>query len=273
MTIFKSFSSGSCGNCSLLATDASGELEGLLIDAGVSARKVKKTLLDDSIPPECIKAVLVTHDHFDHIRHLGSLCARLHIRLYSTETILRSIRRHPYCSSVSGTAMELGKWTEILPGVEALCFKVPHDAPETVGYAIKIDSHFFVIMTDIGEMTQEALSYSSLADTLVIESNYDSSMLLGGDYDYALKMRISKGHGHLSNSECGEALKKLYSPRLRNIFLCHLSGNNNTPELCLASARQALSEVGAETTVSSGGQRPLSLRVLPRGIPTPVFYL
>ena len=271
---FMSFSSGSCGNCSYLGIDGGA---GVLIDAGVSWRSFFKAFAGEGLALGGISAILVTHDHYDHICHLGSFCKRLSVPVISTQTILGAVRRHPYTGAFTGRALSVGEWTPVAEGIEALCFPVPHDAAGTVGYAIRLEGRIFVIMTDIGEMTDEALALSREADTVVIESNYDLQMLIGGTYDYALKMRISRGHGHLSNAACADALRRIWHPGLRNVFLCHLSANNNTPELALASARAALANAGAlfsgEIAQPGGSGQPLALRVLPRGVPTPLFAL
>ena len=121
-------------------------------------------------------------------------------------------------------------------------------------------------MTDMGHATDEALQWASQATTVVIESNYDLGMLLGGNYPQVLKDRISHGIGHLSNDACAEAIPRFLHPGLRNLFLCHLSGNNNTPELAYASARGALESAGVEPGT-------VNLRVLRRGIPSPLLVL
>lgn len=273
MIRFKSFSSGSCGNCSFLGSDEGGRLRGVLIDAGVSWRSVLRAFSVDGLSPENVGAILVTHDHYDHIRHLGSFCKRMSVPVYSTGTILDAVRKHPYTGSFYGKDIETGEWTTLGEGIEIRCFTVPHDAAETVGYAIRLEGRIFVIMTDIGEMTEEALDLARQADTIVIESNYDRDMLLDGSYTFALKMRISKGFGHLSNAACADALRDIWHPGLRNIFLCHLSQNNNTPALALESARAALAAVGAPLSGTVTADPPVSLRVLPRAVPTQLFVL
>ena len=145
-------------------------------------------------------------------------------------------------------------------------FVVPHDATQTVGYAIEADGHKFVIMTDIGRMTDEAVEYARQADTVVVESNYDMDMLLRGPYTYELKMRIVQGCGHLSNDECASAIKRFWHPGLRNIFLCHLSENNNTHDLAYACSSEARASLGVE-------QGTVALRCLPRQHPSQMFRL
>ena len=151
-------------------------------------------------------------------------------------------------------------------GIGVRYFVVPHDATQTVGYSLEMEGHKFVIMTDVGRVTDEAVKYASEADTVVIESNYDMDMLLGGPYTYDLKMRIVQGCGHLCNDECASAIKRFYHPGLKHIFLCHLSENNNRQDLAYASAMKALSELGVE-------KGTVALRCLPRTYPSDLFSL
>jgi hypothetical protein len=134
------------------------------------------------------------------------------------------------------------------------------------GYAIRLEGRLFVLMTDLGHVTDEAIELAREADSVVIESNYDMDMLLGGDYPQVLKDRISHGIGHLSNDACAQAIGTFLHPGLKNLFLCHLSGNNNTPELAYASARAALMAAGVDPGT-------INLRVLKRGIASPLLVL
>lgn len=266
---FKSFSSGSCGNCYFLGLYEDGEITAsILIDAGVSYRRLRQYLKDEGIPEEKIAAILVTHDHNDHIRHLAAFCKYMHKNVYATSVLHGALAHHyvtkdhvpDYRKDLSDTG-----WTIIVPGkIEVRHFVVPHDATQTVGYAVVIGGHKFVIMTDIGEMTKEAMAYASNADTVVLESNYDMDMLMSGPYTHELKMRICKGCGHLSNDKCAQAIKSFFHPGLKQIFLCHLSENNNTPECAVRVSRAALEEIGAKA---------FPLRALPRTSPSNMFVL
>ena len=149
--------------------------------------------------------------------------------------------------------------------MQVRCFPVPHDATQTVGFLISADGYRFFIMTDAGRVTEEALSLAAQADTVVMESNYDVDMLMGGPYPHELKMRICQGNGHLSNEECAAALRQCCHPGLRHVFLCHLSENNNTPTLAYRAAAEALAAVGAAGSVH--------LLALPRQTPSPLFIL
>ena len=261
---FMSLSSGSCGNCYYLGNEDGG----VLIDAGVSLRRLKKTLLENGLDMDSFSAILVTHDHLDHIRHLGSFCKKLARPVYTTDVIHGALARHTFTAPTITPCRRIlpeGEWTEIA-GMKIRYFVVPHDATQTVGYAIELSGHRFVIMTDVGRMTEEAISFASQADTVVVESNYDMDMLLSGPYTHELKMRIVQGCGHLSNDECASAIKKFWHKGLKNIFLCHLSDNNNTRQLAADCSYEALGEIGVEKGM-------VALRCLPREYPSEMFYL
>lgn len=264
MIRFMSFSSGSCGNCYYLGTDAGG----ILIDAGVSLRRLKKTLTDNGLDMDSFSAVLITHDHLDHIRHLGSFCKKLCKPVYTTQTIHGALARHTFTAPTIAPCRRVlseDGWNDVA-GMRVRYFVVPHDATQTVGYAIEVGGRRFVIMTDVGRMTDEAVEYARGADTVVVESNYDVDMLMGGPYTYELKMRIMQGCGHLSNDECASAIKRFWHAGLKNIFLCHLSENNNTHELAYRCAAGALAELGVE-------KGTVALRCLPRQSPSQMFFL
>lgn len=264
MIRFMSLSSGSCGNCYYLESDSGA----ILIDAGVSLRRLKKTLQENGLDMDSFSAVLVTHDHLDHIRHLGSFCKRLNKPVYTNEVIHGALARHTFTAPTIAPCRRILKadeWNEVA-GMKVRYFIVPHDATQTVGYAIETEGRRFVIMTDIGRMTDEAVELARTADTVVVESNYDMDMLMGGPYTYELKMRIVQGCGHLSNDECASAVKRFWHPGLRNIFLCHLSENNNTRELAYECTSGALNELG----IAKGS---VSLRCLPRQYPSQMFVL
>ena len=259
-----SFSSGSCGNCYYLGTEKGG----IVIDAGVSLRRLKKALQENELDMNSFSAVLVTHYHLDHIRHLGSFCKRLNKPVYTTADIHRALARHTFTAPTIGPCrkvLEEGMWNQV-GDFKVRYFVVPHDATQTVGYAIEAEGRIFVIMTDVGRMTDEAVEIAHQADTVVVESNYDIDMLMSGPYTYELKMRIIQGCGHLSNDECASAIRRFWHPGLRNIFLCHLSENNNTPDLAYHSAVEALAEKGCR-------KGEVALRCLPRQYPSPMFTL
>ena len=284
---FFSLSSGSCGNCYFLSLEEDGvHAAGVVIDAGVSMRRLKKELLAKGYSFDSFSAILVTHDHLDHIRHLGSYCKHICKPVYATPVLHGALAHHTFTSAWIGSCsrfLEGNDWNVIVPDkIFAKYFIVPHDATQTVGYALWIGGYRFVIMTDIGDMTEEALAYARNADTVVIESNYDREMLIKGPYPYDLKMRILGGSGHLRNDQCAESVKAFMHDGLRNVFLCHLSENNNTPDLALRTTAEALESIGYHRTYdksavftreADGRAICVNLRALPRRTASPLYVL
>ena len=263
---FKSFSSGSNGNCYFLGIfpeDSRRCEAGIIIDSGVSPRRLKKEFQTDGLCFDDFDAVLITHDHMDHIKSLGSVCKHIGKPVWATERLHKALSYNPLTRDWIGkwkSPLESGTWNEIVPGrIRARYFEVPHDATQTVGYAIMLDDFKFVLMTDIGSMTEEGLAWARQADVVVIESNYDPEMLRLGPYPPELQARIRGGHGHLSNPECAEAIRSFNHEGLSHIFLCHLSEHNNTPET-------AYSE-------SKGAAAGVPLTPLPRLTATPLYIL
>lgn len=263
MVEFCSFSSGSSGNCFYIGNEKSA----LLIDAGVSVRGLKKKLVELGLSFDKIEMVLITHDHVDHIKHLGTLSERYKKPVFTTERLCRSLLAHPCTRGrMSGCLNIINIGEEyVRDDIRFTCFPVPHDATETVGYFIDFYGIKFTFITDIGRATDEAVKYSKLANHLIIESNYDVDMLNCGTYPQHLKMRIMDGHGHLSNEECASLLKRAYHPELKGVYLCHLSNNNNTPQAAFSCAQEALSSIG----VAIGEE--VNLCCLPRTIPSELF--
>ncbi|MBO6067794.1 MAG: MBL fold metallo-hydrolase [Bacteroidales bacterium] len=243
MTRFVSLSSGSNGNCYYIGNDDVS----FLIDVGIGGRTIRKRLAQLGIDVSTVDFVLVSHDHVDHIRYLGSFTEHYHKPLFATKELHRALDSH-FCTRgrLYGCVKEIeaGVTTECL-GVKFTPFRVPHDAHDTVGYYIDFFGTTFTFITDVGAVTDEVVDYCSRAAHLIVESNYDRDMLLNGPYPPELQRRIMNGHGHLSNGQTAELLRKVAGKDVQSVFLCHLSENNNTPELALQSASAALQEAGA----------------------------
>lgn len=259
---FLSLSSGSFGNCYFLSFGG----RGLLIDAGISLRSLKHSFERNNISFGEIEAVLVTHDHLDHIRHLGSFCKKLGKPVYAAEALHKALANHTFTRDYISSCRRIldeGKWNDVA-GMQVRYFPVPHDASFTCGFAVSAPGCKFAIMTDAGRVTDEAVSIMKQADVVVVESNYDTGMLIGGPYPHELKMRICGGNGHLSNDECASAVRRFYHKGMKAIFLCHLSENNNTPALAYDCSYQALRELGVQA-----GE--VLLKPLPRTYPSPLY--
>lgn len=239
---FLSLASGSSGNCYYLGTPDYG----VLIDAGIGIRTIKKVLKDYSIDFSKVIAVLVTHDHADHIKTVGYLGEKLNLPVYTTETVHRGIDKSRYVEEKlyhSRRVIEKEVPFQIRD-FRITAFEVPHDSSDNVGYMIEYGSHTFTFATDIGHITDTVSRYMSRANHLIIEANYDEEMLKFGTYPPFLKERITSPTGHLSNHEAAEFLATHYTPEMKDIWLCHLSRDNNHPELAYKTVDIRLFEEG-----------------------------
>lgn len=219
----------------------------MLLDAGLSGRAVKRRLEENGLSISNIKMILVTHDHVDHIKCLGSISERLRVPVYASPLVAMVLNRNKYIAPHVNGCIRVIRPEECAEnlGVKFTCFEVPHDATQTVGYYVDFFGDKFLFATDLGETNDEVLRFGSMADHLMIESNYDSEMLIDGNYPPVLKNRIMNRLGHLSNEQTASFLKAVYHKGIRHVWLCHLSENNNTPSKALESAFEALSSVGA----------------------------
>ena len=266
MLKFISFGSGSSGNCYYLGTAT----DGLFIDIGVGLRTLKKHARDYGISLSSVRKILITHDHADHIKSVGSFSYDYSVPVYATEKVHNGIE-HNYCIQRKlqkelrliiepGTTVRLGDFL-VTP------FSVPHDANENVGYKLEVDGTVFVIITDAGSVTEEMKGFIAEADYLVIEANHDVEMLQGGPYPQYLKDRILSPNGHLSNTDCGKVLAENMSERLKHVWLCHLSEENNHPEL----ARKTVDAILRSYGIIPG--KDIQLEVLKRKMPSEVYEL
>ena len=266
MLRFVSFGSGSSGNCYFLYT----ETDGLIIDIGVGLRTLKKQFTDYGLSLSKVCYVLITHDHADHIKSVGSISHEYHLPVYATQLVHQGIDRN-YCVQrkldpsmkkkiVAGEPFMLGSF-RITP------FSVPHDASENIGYMIEAEGVHFCIITYAGCVTDEMKQFISQSDYLVIEANHDVEMLQDGPYPQYLKNRILSNNGHLSNTDCATALSENMTERLKYVWLCHLSEENNHPELARKTVECVLRQYG----IVAG--KDFQLEILKRNIPTGIFEL
>ena len=260
---FLSLASGSSGNCYYLGTPEYG----ILIDAGISVRTIRKILKDKEIDFDKIVAILATHDHGDHIKSVGSLGEKYHLPIYSTERVHDGIDRSRF---VEETLFQSRKIIEkevpfMIRDFQIEAFEVPHDSSENVGYMIRFGNQCFTIATDVGYITETVARYLCMANHLVLESNYDEEMLRFGSYPDFLKERVASKTGHLSNQEAAEFLAVNYSPTWKNVWLCHLSRENNHPELVYKTIDFRLLQEGIRTG------KDLKLNVLKRMTPSDIF--
>jgi len=237
---FQSLGSGSSGNCYFIGNAAFG----ILIDAGIGVRTIRKNLRNIGLDFENIWGVFVTHDHADHIKAVGSLGEKHKVPVYATRKTHEGIYRS-YC--VTEKLYNSRKFIEKNETVELGDFKitsfaVSHDASDSVGYTVEYKEKRFTFATDLGYIGDEASEHLRQADFMVLEANYDTQMLDAGAYPLHLKNRIKAPTGHLSNDQAGEFLAQNYNDRMKYVFLCHLSRENNMPEIAYTTVGNYLSE-------------------------------
>lgn len=266
MLKFISFGSGSSGNCYLLKSDNTT----IMIDSGVGERTLNKYFHDYGLSFADVSAVLVTHDHADHIKSVGKISGKYGMPVYATQKVHAGIQKN-YCvrkkvSPENIKTIEKGK-TFSIGDFLVTAFDVPHDSSENVGYMIDCGVVAFCLMTDVGHITEELRGNIRRSNYLVIESNHDKAMLANGPYPLYLKQRVAGPNGHLDNETCARTLCECYNPGMKHVWLCHLSEENNHPEL----ARKTVEAEFLRHGMNVGSD--IQLDVLNRKSPTGFFDL
>ena len=262
---FLSLASGSSGNCYYLGTPEYG----ILFDAGIACRSVSKILKENGIGLEEVMAVFITHDHVDHIKSVGNLGERYGIPVYATQAVHEGIDVSRFIEQrlvSSRRTIQKGEPVAIRD-LTITAFEVPHDATDCVGYVVKYGDNTIVLATDVGHIDDTVGAHIRQANHLILEANYDREMLLNGRYPGFLKERIMNGRGHLCNTETADFLANNFRSHLRNIWLCHLSRENNHPELAYRTVEMAFVKQG----ISVG--EDVKLQTLKRNTPSELYEL
>ncbi|WP_235317647.1 MULTISPECIES: MBL fold metallo-hydrolase [Porphyromonas] len=262
---FFSIGSGSSGNCYFFSYFGTS----LLIDAGLRGRTIADALKDKGIDPTSLSGILVTHDHADHVRGVGSIATRYHMPIYATRKVMHALITSRYIQEdITGylKPIDLNKALEI-GSIKVHAIPIPHDSTDNIGYMIETPVGVFTLMTDIGDVTPEVEGAIRQSNFLVFESNYDEEMLKGGKYPQFLKERITCGTGHLSNTKSAECLACNYHLDMTFIALCHLSKDNNHPDLAYKFVEHRLFREGIRVG------KDLELMVLKRSIPSEKLFL
>lgn len=232
--------SGSSGNCA--AVEEAGRC--LLVDMGKSCRLTQNALKALGLSPQSLDGILVTHEHSDHVGGLAIFLKYHPVSVYGSAPTLRYLSAHGLVPA-GARLVDIDGRIEPVGGFMVQSFETSHDSAACRGYRITVPSGGVAsVATDLGFVSDEVLANLLLADVVALESNYDDEMLLLGPYPRVLKQRIASARGHLSNRECARTLARLIENGCEKLVLCHISQENNTPELALESVRQALLERG-----------------------------
>lgn len=234
----KSLQSGSNGNSIYIGSDETH----LLIDAGISCKRITTELSELGISPSELSGILITHEHTDHITGLKILSKHYNVPIYGTEKTLAAIRRADKNSEIdTGLYRPISAGDSFMLGdVTVRTISVSHDAADPVAYRFDHGTTSAAVMTDLGTYTEETVRFLTSLDALLLESNHEIRMLELGSYPYALKRRILGDFGHLSNLSSGMLLDRILHDDLKHIFLGHLSEENNLPEIALMTVKDVI---------------------------------
>ena len=240
MLRYCSLFSGSSGNC-IYAGTADG---GILLDVGVSAKRIETALRERDIDPTTIRAVFLTHEHSDHVAGLQVLCKRYGWAVLASEGTLDALCESGKLDACRRVYMMEPGQSVTVSGLQVSSYATPHDSRQCFGYRIDGEGRSLAVATDLGYMPDEVLDVIRGCDLIHIESNHDPDLLRNGPYPYYLQQRILGQGGHLSNGACAAVLPSLVEAGTTRIVLAHLSEQNNTPVLAQRCAAEGLAACG-----------------------------
>ena len=232
--------SGSAGNASYVETDETR----VLVDAGFSARQIRQRLASIGRTPENLAAILITHEHSDHISGLAGLAEKLRIPVYCNRATMEEIQRTiggnlEFRLFVTGASFDVGD-------IAVDTFSIPHDAQDPVGFLLRTSAGNLGFATDLGHVTRLVHERIRTANVLLLEANHDVKMLQDCERrPWSLKQRILSRHGHLSNEAAADCAADIMTAGLRHLYLGHLSRDCNKPELAFNVVQKRLGQIGA----------------------------
>jgi len=250
-----SLSSGSKGNCTYIETDNAR----ILLDVGVSLKYVLSSLASLGVEPEKIDAILITHEHSDHIKGVGQFSAKYDTPIYCAKT-LEDLMKSQCPKSVD----KIYGFSEnfIINDLKVAPFELSHDSRSCVGYRLSDDSGSVSFVTDTGYLPDTAEKIIQNSALVFLESNYDPDMLYACSYPLFLKKRIISNRGHLSNLDCAKIIERLSKTGTRQVVLSHLSENSNTPYLAYNTIKNFLEqrnvEIGVDINISINYQMKIN---------------
>lgn len=226
--------SSSSGNCTYVFNDDTK----LLVDIGVSAKRLTEALKNMNILPEEINGVLITHEHSDHVKGIRVFCKKHNIPVYASKKTWQALVSLEIPQSLKNNFEPLESF--YIGSIKILPFPIPHDAIDPCGFNLVYNDEKVTVATDVGHITPQLLSSFENSKTILLESNHDVDMLRAGSYPYLLKQRIIGNYGHLSNVTSAETVEYLIKKGTKNFILAHLSESNNIPSLALETVKSRL---------------------------------
>lgn len=257
-----SIASGSSGNCSYIGNQSTG----VLVDAGISGKKIEQGLLSIDVNPKDLKGILITHEHSDHVKGVGVLARKYEIPIYGTVETINALLKS---SSIGRIPEGLFRFVKpdcsfMIDDMEINPFSISHDAANPVCYTFHAENKKIGYATDLGKYDDYIVDKLKDSDLLFLEANHDVNMLMVGAYPYYLKQRILGDHGHLSNDLSAKLICELLHDNLKSIILAHLSRENNYEALAYETVAQSVALHGGS------GQAP-QIVVANREEPSEVF--
>lgn len=243
---FSILASGSSGNALVVRNNEAT----LLVDAGLSAKKLSALMEARGVEAEKLDGILVTHEHADHIRGLGVMSRKYSLPIYANHRTWSAMRdqigdveEDKIRTFETGERLDFGK-------LQVDSYAISHDAAEPVGYVFHYEGHKLSLATDLGYVSPKVKEAIADSDVLILESNHDVDMLRVGRYPWNIKRRILSDTGHLSNEAAGEALCELATERTRRVYLAHLSRDHNLMDLARLTVNNVLQEHGNTTRLN-----------------------
>ena len=246
---FYTLASSSAGNAALVCHENTH----ILIDAGISCRRITQSLAALSLTLDDLDGILITHEHIDHVRALGTLQKKHAVPLYASSGTAAALDYPaPYLHAFAADE------TFTIKDLQIRSFRTSHDAKESVGYRIESSDGSLAVLTDTGFITDDAHDAALGADMLLLESNHDVVMLKNGGYPYYLKQRILSEYGHLSNDAAAEFAIECVRAGTSDILLAHLSDENNSPQLAEYTVGRALQSSGLSVRLAAAPRDTIS---------------
>jgi len=259
MLKFCSLYSGSTGNSLLVQSDETN----ILFDAGVSAKKITEALTSLNIAPDSIDAIVVSHEHTDHVQGLGTFSKKFDIPVFANNETWNAMETQKSKLSTSNIYTFMPNKDFNIGSINILPFSTPHDAANPCGFNVFSGDKKLSIATDLGHITEEIMDHLKSSSFIMLESNYEPEVLKCCSYPYPLKTRIAGPNGHLSNNIAGQTIAKLIDSGLNSVMLGHLSKESNFPEL-------AYKTVSEELLKYNYNEKSISLEVASRFGPTKI---